>query len=200
MMPGAGGSDRLPNTTAADWVSYADHVIVFRVDSDTQVPPDPSEDNITKAGEGYIGRTVDVTVQKTVWSRPGAPAIPTTTQLRAAGWHLKNGQKQELAMPGESRMEVGHTYLTALARYADGKWDGLGAGTVLPIDDGVIGHGELRGGWPTEPTAVIASIKGKTAQDVASMLTGTQPDPTAVRYANLDPESRFHKVSELRRH
>ena len=53
------GRDRYRSSTAADWVSHADHVVVATAVSEKEVPPAQSE---IDRGEGLIGRSVEMHV------------------------------------------------------------------------------------------------------------------------------------------
>ncbi|WP_067814458.1 hypothetical protein [Actinomadura kijaniata] len=76
-------SDRLPADTARDWVGYADHVVAVRAEAERALPADPEE---TARGEGYLGRAVRLRVARTLWTRPGAPALPAAVEADMPGW------------------------------------------------------------------------------------------------------------------
>lgn len=149
------GSDHLPSETAADWVTYADHVVVVNAVSEASVPPTQVE---LDRGEGLIGRTVTLEISEVLWSREGAPtAAPTTWEYTAIGAQFIEGDTAaplEMALHERPRVEVGHTYVMAIRWEAErcegdevepAQWRGLGEGSEIPFDDATLGNGELEG-------------------------------------------------------
>ncbi|MEU5155305.1 hypothetical protein [Glycomyces sp. NPDC021274] len=149
------GVDHLPSETAADWVTYADHVVVVSAVSEVSVPPSQTE---LDRGEGIIGRTVTLEVSEVLWSRDGTlVAPPATWDYSAIGAQFTEGNTSEpfeMALHERPRVEVGHSYVMAIRwepeRCEDGEsepaqWRGLGEGSEIPYDDGVLGNGELEG-------------------------------------------------------
>lgn len=59
--------DRLPNRTAGDLVTYADHVVLVTVTAEKPIPP--SEDEIAR-GEGIVMRDLAMRVDDVLWSSP----------------------------------------------------------------------------------------------------------------------------------
>jgi hypothetical protein len=152
----AEGADRLPSTTAADWVTYADHVVVVAATSEQVMPPSRSE---LERGEGLLGRKVRLEVKDVLWSREGAPQpAPSNWDYNAIGSVFTNGRVDRptpVALHERPRFEAGHQYIMAIqwrpARCSPGDapepagWVGLGEGSELPFDGGVIGQGESEG-------------------------------------------------------
>ncbi|TDD21592.1 hypothetical protein [Nonomuraea diastatica] len=192
----AHGSDRLPSHTASDWVTYADHVVVVTAEAERELPA--SEDE-RAAGQGYLPREVTLAVKETLWSRQGAakPVPEPRFVWPAAGWTFGEDGRRLLAMEGQPRIEVGHTYILAIAwvpGYTDdgevvpGQWRGLGEKSLLPYDDGVIGNGESEGRLTTatsdghdsavaEPDgpSLEEEMRGRPAADLAAGLKAAQP-------------------------
>lgn len=152
----AHGDDRLPSTTAADWVTYADHVVVVTAAAEQSIAPTRTE---VERGEGLIGRTVRLDVRQVLWSRDGAPQpAPKSWDYNATG-ALFTDRNVEAATPmaleDRPRIETGHQYILAITwepgRCSAGdvpepaRWMGLGEGSELPFDNGVIGEGEMEG-------------------------------------------------------
>ncbi|MFJ6988658.1 MULTISPECIES: hypothetical protein [unclassified Streptomyces] len=160
------GAAHLPNTTASDWVTYADHVVVVSATAETEIAP--TEEELAR-GEGVIGRTVDLKVEKVLWSRPDAsrPA-PAVWAYDAVGWQFSDGDtdnRLRMALAEQPRVEPGHWYVMALAwedavcsgEVAEpGQWRGLGEGSEVPFDGGVLGRGELEGRTVTPAPALVA--------------------------------------------
>jgi hypothetical protein len=77
------GADHLPNRTASDWVTYADHVVVATATGEQEVAPTQQE---VERGEGTFGRTVALRVDKVLWSRSDVPRpAPDTWVYNAMG-------------------------------------------------------------------------------------------------------------------
>lgn len=150
------GADHLPNQTASDWVTYADHVVVVSATGEREIAPAAQE---VERGEGTVGRTVTLSVDKVLWSRSDArrPA-PDVWEYSAMGWQFLDGdteKRTKMALVDQPRVELGHRYVMAItweeAACSPGdaaepaQWRGLGEGSELPFDGGVIGQGELEG-------------------------------------------------------
>ncbi|MEU5161288.1 hypothetical protein AB0G74_17000 [Streptomyces sp. NPDC020875] len=208
------GLDRLPSETAEEWVASADHVVSVTATSATEVPPTAEE---VARGEGVIGRTVDLTINNVLWSRPAAaqPA-PTTWQYSAAGWQFKNGDlvnRREMALHGQPRVEPGHTYIMAIAWQAaqcgeDGTtpagWVGLGGGSEVAFDNGVIGNGESEGKVtpvtalsgkaaralpivpPIQERPVKEAMNGRSSTALVNVLNSIEPSPVARKFAQAN--------------
>ncbi|WP_285735558.1 hypothetical protein [Kitasatospora phosalacinea] len=212
----ADAKERLPSDTARDWVSYGDHTVVAKVTAETADTPSAEEQ---ASGEGYVSRTVTLAVQQTLWDRSGAPALPTTLTLVVDGWAFTGSTRTPLSTEG-SRLEVGHTYLLTLARFASGEWAPIGGGARLPYDNNTVGNGEYEGtavtpdslmkiaaagpgnstaadpgsgadaSADTAPATVLDKVVGQGGTSVAALLTGTAPDPVAQQNFALDPVAR----------
>ncbi|WP_172385607.1 hypothetical protein [Streptomyces sp. MNP-20] len=194
------GKDRLPSDTATDWVSYADHVAVVRLAKDSEVPPSAEEE---RAGEGMIVREGTLTVERVLWSREQAPALPGQVTMDLAGWVFKGDSRREFAGEGSPRVEPGRTYIMALARYSPDEWGPLGSDATLPYENGTIGKGESQGtprtpGQRTDELSTLErEVDGDSGAALTAILRGTRPDPLAEKYAGLPPEERFEKVEEV---
>ncbi|GAA2690420.1 hypothetical protein GCM10010400_64470 [Streptomyces aculeolatus] len=150
------GADHLPSSTASDWVTYADHVVAVTAAEESEIAPTAVE---LERGEGTIGRTVTLTVDKVLWSRPDAPRpAPDVWEYSATGWQFLDGDtgnRTKMALVDQPRVETGHRYVMAItweeARCSPGdvpepaQWRGLGEGSEVPFDNGILGRGELEG-------------------------------------------------------
>ncbi|MEV8378027.1 hypothetical protein AB0P21_35135 [Kribbella sp. NPDC056861] len=180
----ADGDDRLPSGAAADWVTYADHVVVVSVTGEKALQPTRTE---LDRGEGLIGRKVALTVDKVLWSRKDAarPA-PRAWEYNAAGWAFSEGkpeQRTPVALHDRPRMEKGHQYVIALAwdgprcspgeAVEAGRWMGLGEGSELPFDGGVIGQGENEGAPQPLAKARTDAAKAGAVGDLEDQLAGS---------------------------
>lgn len=181
-------SDRLPSTTPRDWVTYADQVAVVTVSSETRMPAPETDDR----GEGDIDRTVRLSVDKVVWRAPDSRPLPDEFTYAALGWHRHSGESASepsvLVADDRPRLEVGHRYVMALEwdpvdcdRGGSGSipasWRGLGSGSTLPFDGGVLGAGEFAGSVVTAEQAIAdadaPSLRGSVSARVAGEPLGT---------------------------
>lgn len=193
----AQGDDRLPSTTASDWVTYADHVVVVTAGPEQAGRPTQTE---VERGEGLIGRKIALQVKDVLWSRPGAaqPA-PKAWDYNATGWVFADGDQQArkpVALHDRPRVETGHQYILAIAwegaqcvegEAQPGHWIGLGEGSELPYDGDRIGQGEYEGKVRTlaEAQAVAKTaaatgeledaLVGSSAKDLVAQLTSAVP-------------------------
>lgn len=190
--------DHLPNETATDWVTYADFVVAVTATSEREVKA-PSDPN---AEESTIGREVTLRVNDVLWSRDPKAKAPKTVPWSAIGWGATGGdleKRQEMVEVGASRVEVGHSYVIAikweLPLCTEGpdkesaQWSGLGAGAVVPFDEGIVGNGEFEGKTRSAAQAKVSvkrgdlqptfanTMLGKSSTALAQNLGDTKPDP-----------------------
>ncbi|SFC15203.1 hypothetical protein [Streptomyces aidingensis] len=195
----AAGDERVPSWTGTDWVTYADHVAVVNVAGETDLAPSAEEREI---GEGLIGRTVRVEITEPLWSREHAPALPDEVEFTAVGWFFEGERRRAFAVESSPRLELGHSYIIALARFSDG-WGPLGTGGVLPYDEGVIGNGESEGRVLTPAEALEQGqaigleedLLGHDAGELAGYLAEAVPDPRAEPYGHLPADVRFERTT-----
>lgn len=173
--------DPYPNTSAVDWVTYADHVVVVTAERDREG---------SDAALPWIDRKVDLRVDRVLWSRPGAArAVPGTVEWTASGWFGDDsGDRTRTAVEGAPRVEPGHSYVLALlweeARCGEGDprvpaaWRGLGSGGAIPFDGEVLGAGESEGRVRTAAEAredadatAEGSLEGEVTGEGAEALT-----------------------------
>ncbi|MGL5827510.1 MAG: hypothetical protein ACRCYU_22300 [Nocardioides sp.] len=144
------GDDRLPNLTASEVVTFADHMVVAEVVSEKALPV-PQED--IERGEGLILRDVTFRVVNTVWSNAESiRAMPDAFNWTAIGWSFKDSVDNRTlgGYEGSPRFEKGRTYILALDWAQEncsepGRWSSLGGSFNMPYEEGVIGVGELEG-------------------------------------------------------
>ncbi|MFB9661298.1 hypothetical protein ACFQS3_01110 [Glycomyces mayteni] len=194
----AQGSDHLPSITAADWVTYADHVIVVEAVAEEAIEPEAEE---LDRGEGIIGRTVSLVVEDVLWSREGAPqAAPETWEYSALGWHFNAEAEDpiEMALDGFPRVEVGHQYVMAIrweeAVCTEGgdsrpaQWRGLGEGSEIPFDGGTLGNGESEG-TVKSAAAFAADEDVHVDEGVEEILAGEDADALVAALADAKPDA-----------
>ncbi len=179
---GSEADDALPSVTSTDWVTHADQVAVVRPTGEKEIPASAEE---KEAGEGYIGRSATLSLERVLWSRAGAPAAPESVTLDVAGWTFKGEERHKFALRDAPRIEIGHTYIVALAREDDGSWSTLGSSGMLPYDGGTIGTGESEGTIHSAPSgdhvegSVEEQMTGKTERELTELLRKARPAPAA---------------------
>ncbi|CAM5627171.1 hypothetical protein SALBM311S_04607 [Streptomyces alboniger] len=191
--------DRYPSQTAADWVTYSDHVVSYTVLSEKPLPMSPEEQ---QAGEGFMPRELTVRIDKVIWSRQGAsskpPTVGSTMVRHAGGWTVHEGERTPWVDPDRPTLEPDHSYIEAIQWLTEGPegtqlspvWVGLGEGSKFPFDNSVIGKGENEGELvgPTQframedepgPATLEEQMAGKGASDLADALKAAEPAPAS---------------------
>jgi hypothetical protein len=191
------GDYAVPTWSFGDWVSYADQVSVVTVVAERQLPLGPEE---IANDEGYVGRTVTLELERTIWRRPGAPEARTRLTVLTWGWILNEGRMGAM-VPGGARLEVGHRYVLPLARFtAEGKsrWSVFADGDGnFPLDGAVIVDGQIGRESPPGDDSYPGTerLGGMTVDELAARLAAAKPDPLAVEHAKLDPIARWEAVA-----
>lgn len=181
--------DSLPSSSLADWVSYTSQVSVVTVVNETELPVPPGLSG--EQGGGYVGRSVDLCIDETLWTYPGVEPLTGTISSKVNGWIRKDEVSVPFGSLGAERLEVGKTYVIPLVQY-DGGWGFLSAGTVLPVDS-------LKR-IAVDPERITNSVSrqlhGKNFVELTQTLESTIPDPVAARYAHLPATERY--IAKLR--
>ena len=185
---GVGDDVKLPSSALTDWVSYASQVSVVTVVNEVELPVPPGLSG--ERGGGYVGRSVDLRIDETLWTYPGTDPQTGTISFVANGWIRKGDVTIPFGTLGAERLEVGNTYVIPLVKY-EGGWGWLGAETMLPVDSAQrVAVDPLR---ITNSTS--QQLHGKSFSELTETLDGTTPDPIAARYSHLSPVERYHAVS-----
>jgi hypothetical protein len=196
----AQGADRLPNETASDWVTYADHVVSVTAASETELEPSREE---MQRGEGLILRQVLLKVDRVLWSSThAARPAPRSFAWVAYGWQFRNedtSERMKMAGEDEPRIEPGHRYVMAIewedARctpgdYIPAQWRGLGKSSTVPFDGAVIGQGEMQGEHQsTEEARASAAAAGPSAT-LTDHLAGRSTDALVEELVAAKPSAR----------
>ena len=184
--------EAFPSRTAADWVTWADHVVVATAVDEAESLLPREEGN--PPGERSVRRDVTLRVDELAWSSADPRhAAPGESFVLPVPWTIVRGDvRTRVAIEDTPRVEVGHSYVIALlwrpaaedpAR--PGHWTWLGQDALLPYDDGTIGVGELEGAVRDEPLRVPEddvrfsfedAMAGRTAADLVAVLDRTGPD------------------------
>jgi hypothetical protein len=184
----AEGSDVFPSDSLRDWRSYADHVVIYTVVSDNEIPLRPEDE---ARGEGTLGREVALRVDKVIWSAPTAAPLPDgLIKMRAAGWTVKDGVRHSVRIMGAPRLEVGERFLAPVVRVEDPlvEWWPLTGSSQMPLDD----HDRVTPGDSGSP--VRGALAGKSIGQVQAEVEAATPDPLAERFADLRPLKRIKAV------
>lgn len=199
------GLEFVPTASVRDWAAVADVVVVAEATAEEAQPVGQSEPEIDAV---LVGRTVTMTPIATIWTSPTTTrSIGDSFALDALGW-IVNPQDPEQASQvvtdGGSRIDVGHTYVLALkwleARCSadDGsepaQWTTVGSGAALPLDDGVLGIGELVGQIIDDldvldlvPNTVLEDLAGQPATALGAALTNVQNVVQRIPFRENEP-------------
>lgn len=184
-----------PADTLQDWVTYADRVVVVRIDSEARREPTPEE---VRLGRRSTHRMVTWTRQAVLWANPARPAedAPSTMTTYGGSWSSQRDNAHPETFGGEPALFVGHTYLAALTHTALGpgaerEWIDL---MVLPFDDGLVGDGERFRGWQGQEE-LLDAVWGKTGDEVAELLRLTPIDPEARPFAGEDAAPKYQHAA-----
>lgn len=184
------GEDRLPNESAADVVTFADHVAIVTVIDDEELPV--AKEDLDR-GEGLVQRSVHMSVDKVLWSTKSARPAPDEIDWRVLGWNFEGDVVNRTAMAAEDspRFDVGHTYVVALDWEQPncskgGRWTTLGGSFNAPYEDETIGVGEFEGQAVAKADladvrppgdGLRSSLWGGSADDLVKALRRARPDP-----------------------
>lgn len=197
----AEGLQRVSSQTASDWANAADAVVAADVIEETSLGPGVSE-TVGRGGADLVGRTVSLRIDKVLWRAPEvAVSVPDTLEVNAFGWMQDtrlDGKRVPVVTHGTARLEVGHTYVIALAQLDPAcresealkavRWSPIGAGGILPADEGVIGNGEYEASpievadvksLPLPKDSMLVRFSGKSASGIAVALDGAARHPVA---------------------
>jgi hypothetical protein len=188
------GASRFPDTGLRDWASLADHIVIFTVAADREVNAATTEE--LAAGEYAIGREAMLSIDRRLWSAPGAPALPAKITMDVKGWAVANGQRYVMVADGEPRLEVGQRYLAPLLLMDDrqpAEWWPLTVSSMLQLDADRV--------KPANPYAEADSARqlaGRSVREVQDAVGREAAEPTAKRFSNLRPAQRVSKLLEAR--
>ena len=178
-----------PYETLEDWKSYADHVAVFTVMDEEEVPFKPADD--ASKTEGSIQRKLTLRIDETVWSAADAPALPAQIKMNAPGWVLHDGKRSVLRISGVPRVRPGERYLAPLVRVetiTPPRWWPLYAGAQLLVE-----HGRIAPNAQADPS-LRTELAGQTVEQVAAAVERQAPDPVAFEHRAKRPYDRFQTV------
>jgi hypothetical protein len=189
---GAGaGADRFPAESLRDWVSYADHVAIFSVVTERELPA--SNEDLEHGG-GLQGREVTLRIERKLWSAPNAPDLPGEIKMRALGWVLQEGQRLPMTTGDAPRVAVGEKYLAPVVQVEGGdgalEWWPLTVGSQLPLGDSRV-TSPGRDAWRSP---MRDALSGRSVDEIAELLKAQRPDPVAEKFSSLRPTERIQAV------
>lgn len=179
-----------PSDTASDVVSYADHVVVVTAVSQVEATPSASPARGTEGGEPTIPRSITFRVDRTLWSRPDAPAPPRRLTALWWGWLVRDGTRVPFVVHGMPWIIVGAQYVMPIAQDR-GTFAPIQPFAVFRITRGVVDLEEQ----DTRLARNLADLSVSAAKDV---FTTASPDPLAVRFNHLPPRARLAAVLSTR--
>jgi len=182
------GHEMWSSAAPRDWATNADHVVDLEM-----------LDEQAGFSDGHLqDRRGTFRVNRVLYSRIGAPKFPNEFKMNVAGWALtEDGGRLPLVFArGASRLEPGHRYVAALIFLeprcnADdgmdpGGWTTIGSFGALPLEDGVLGRGELEGRaheTEAEPGSILAAVRtsGLTISGLITSLEASPPESRATQ-------------------
>ncbi len=197
------GRDRTGSRSASDWASSAEFVVAVTVVN--EVRGKIANEDLERE-EGMISREVVLRVDRLIWTaESGKVEAPQEIRQQAAGWVFNNNNgtgERPFALTNASRLEVGHSYVTALDWVDDpcskdvmkGSWVGLGAFGTIPFDSGILGLGEVEGriqdlrGVRVDIPTLRTDVAGKSVEELAAQLSTAERKKIAPHPTECEPE------------
>jgi hypothetical protein len=170
--------------TLEDLVTFGTHVVQATVVSEQEAL---AKDSINSAGEGYVGRYVELCIEQVLFQQQEADDLAEKLRLKDWGWTVHEGKRSPVTERGGVRMEVGRTYLVPLTTF-NGETIGMSSTATLRVVDGAIQREPDQGG------AISTKYNGS---DVAVFLRDIGSTPyarDAEPYEDLPPHERVVAV------
>ncbi len=147
--------ERVSSGSAASWVAVADAVVTARLIDEAR----PKTNESDPEWDGMTPRTGVLEIVDVLWTSPEPKnklAADETIKLNLTGWVTQSERgEMRFGMAGQSRIEVGHQYVIALAWLEPecdpddgnrpGEWGAIGSGGIIPADDNILGNSEFEG-------------------------------------------------------
>jgi hypothetical protein len=190
---GLEGSDSFESRELRDWVSYADQISVARVASETAIPPS-ADDVAGGLDKKFLGRRIHIVIERNLWVAPG---VTPRTEFDGVGpgWSLDHeGNKHPITPADSLRLELGDRVVMPISRDAEGGPTLLSPHAIVPVSGKL--HG-LQNSHNLDPS--VKALKGKSFDEMAEILSRTEPDPIAAKYMDLPPYQRQDQVGVERR-
>lgn len=159
---------RYPYETADDVVTYSDHVVLVTAVSEIELPNDAPPERAA-AGEGEVYRRVTFRVERSLWSRAGAPAAPAEFTSVWWGWLVENHARRPVTAHGAPWVRVGSRYVLPLA-FENGRFEPIQLFAAFPM-------GETVEPAEGQDTALARRLAGKTPADVSAVFAAAKARP-----------------------
>jgi hypothetical protein len=189
---GGSASELFPGKSLQDWVSYADHVAVYRVVDERALPLGDEE---AQSGEGLAGREVVLQVERRLWSAKRAPPLPAEIRMDVFGWVLHDGERRPIVPRGAPRVVPGEHYLAPLALVeldAGPEWWPLTPGALVPVETDTVAPAP----WNRE---ISDALSGRSIEEARRAIHATRADPIAAEHSDLRPQERVEAVARGKR-
>ena len=190
----AEGADQFPDDGLADWVSYADAVVVATVKSERQMPFSP---DVEENKEGYVGRIVEVLVDDVLWFSRASSATLAQNDIKEMlvfGWLLKEERLIPMSSTNAPRLEVGGQYILPLVEYNKLGWAPLTASSVTAVGTSPVATTDA---MERNADKHEKELNGRTPEEIAALLATVSPNELAQKHSNLPPEERIQAVLRL---
>ena len=163
-----------------DWTSFSDQLSVIRVVSEATSPGESER-------AAYIGRTVEIRVERTFWRRRGAPRAPKLFRQADWGWCRTSEGRVPFLLDAVTRLRPGRRYLAPLTRYRG--WGALSDARLRLRGGRVIGGVDYG-----EPTFGHQELLGLALPAAVSLVRRATPYRAAIRLADKNPVQRWNAV------
>lgn len=162
------GQKAFPDGTVQDWVTYGDFLALLTVTSVDEPAPRAS------LSPGLLELRTD----QIVWRRPSLSPTVEAPGLVSGAWQrgFEAGQSCLAVLLYADLGETGHPELIMLQ--------------TLPVGDSVVQAP------PPDGSFKAAEVVGRSVEEVGRILDGTEVDPFAEPYLQLDPWQRRKRVME----
>lgn len=189
----AEGADQFPDDGLADWVSYADAVVVATVKSERQLPFSP---DVEENKEGYVGRIVEVVIDEVLWLSSGSAKLvqKDIKEMLVFGWLLKEERLIPMSSTKAPRLEVGGQYILPLVEYNRLGWAPLTAASVSAVSTSPVATRDAR---ERNADKHEKELNGRTPAEIAALLATVSPNELAKSHSSLPPEERIQAVLRL---
>jgi hypothetical protein len=160
----AEASERWAYETPSELRTLTDHLVLGTVTS--IVDPEPP-DSMKQLGEGHQIRDVTFTVEKVLWSRPGANTAPRSVAVHPL-LEYKDGVQAPIRFAGSPLWRTNTSYVFSVLEFR-GTWSPVGNAGMFELDDnGVIVA-------PSDAVGSQLQFAGKPYLEFVAFITATPP-------------------------
>lgn len=189
-----------PDRTPADVVSWAEHLVPFKVLSEERLEFDQG---VKTRGEGLVGRRITVEFGQLIWSNRLARPLPKQASWIAFGWILKEGTHLVPLVPrNAARLEVGGGYIAPILGFglselvASPVWAPMTVHAVVPQKGDEIATHDISARLPL--VGIGAVFAPLDPAEMRRILDEAPRDPALEPFMHLPPEDRLRAVRAAR--